>query len=213
MKILLIILLILGAIVFLVLGVDAQYGAGGFSLALRIGPLSVRLFPQKKDVARQRKPSKRKESKNKDKASEEQQEAGFLDRDLIMKMIPLGLETLGKFRRKLTVDLLAIHFVAAKGDPYDTMMQYGRVNAVLYTVLPLLNDCLNIREQDIRTDFSFDAEKPEIFSHLIVSVAIWEMLYIGLSFGFGFLKIYLSQKKQKKHEVESEPEVARSTSA
>lgn len=200
---LLIILVVLGAIVFLVVGVEAKYESGRISAAVKIGPVKVNILSAWEPGAGHR---RRKEKKQKKEAAGEEPEKDrkVLDAGFIKELIPLGLDTLGKFRRKLSIDLLAFRFKAGRGDPYDTIMQYGRVSALLGVVLPLFTNAFSVRESDICTDFDFNADKPEIFAHIIISFAIWEMLYIGFSFGIGFLKLYLKRRKKHKHEAGTE---------
>lgn len=194
MKALLITLVILGAIVFLVIGVDVKYSDEGLALSARIGPLKIKLLPRE-ERAKKPKPVKKKKEK-------EQAEKKPVDKELIKSIIPLGLDALGRLRRKLSIDMLALHFKAGNGDPYDTVLQYGRVTAALSVLLPALETAVTIRDRDIRTSFDFESEKPYIMVHIIATLAIWELIYIAFHFGIGFIKLSRRLKRESAPETD-----------
>ena len=201
MTVLLIVLLVIVAMLFLVVGVDAKYD-GKVSVALCVGTFRLNLASDPENV-KAKKSGKQKKPSKKKKPEDNQEKRQRFDKTLIFDMIPVGLKGLGRFRRKLCIDLLAFHFTAGSSDPYKTVMRYGRVCALAESIMPVLENNLNVRERDIRTDFNLNAEKSEILVHIITTIAIWEGLYVGVSIGIDFLKTYLSfKKRQKQKEAE-----------
>ena len=201
MTVLLIVLLVIGAMLFLVVGIDAKYD-GSLSVVLCAGPFRLNLASDPEHVKPKKTGKKRKPEKEK-KPEESPEKKQRFDRKLIFDMIPAGIKSLDRFKKRLCIDLLAFHFTAGSNDPYKTVMQYGRVCALAESIMPMLENNLNVRERDIRTDFNLNAEKPEILVHIITTLAIWEGLYVGVSTSIDFIKIYMRfRKRQKQKESE-----------
>ena len=192
MTVLIVFLALICTFFFLVVGVDVQYD-GGISLIVRLGPFAIIKYPAeayKKAKVKIPKTSQKKERDDK----------RSMDKAFILDLIPIGLKSLGRFKRKLCFDLLVFHFTAGSSDPYNTITQYSRLSALLSGLMPVLENTLNIREQDIRTDFDFNAEKPQIFAHVITTLAIWEGFYIGICLGFSALSAYIRLRKRQRQE-------------
>ena len=199
MTVLLIVLLVIGAMLFLVVGVDAKYD-GHVSVALCVGPFRLNLATDPENI-KPKKTGKKKKSAKEEQPGEKQDKTRRIDKTLIFDMIPVAIKGLGRFKRKLCIDLLAFHFTAGSSDPYKTVMQYGRVCAAMGSIVPMVERQLNVRERDIRADLDINAEKPEILVHIITTLAIWEGIYIGVSMGIDFLKIYIPYRKQQKQKA------------
>lgn len=202
---LLVILVILGVIVFLVVGVDVGYEKDGFWVILCVGPFRLKLLPKDKEKAA---PPKHPKPEKKPKEKKEKKEKKKPDFQLIKGLISLGLRALGDLRRKLTIDLFSLELTVGGEDPFKVIDTYGKLNMILGMVWPLADNVLQFRQKNIHTDFCFEQEKTEVSAQLILSLAIWEILYIGIRFGFGFLRLYLSLKRQRKREAKAKEKAA-----
>ena len=186
---LIIILLVLLALMLLPVGVDARYD-GAVGLKVKAGPFRVTVLGGKK-----REKPKKPEKPKPEKPKKEKKPPDF---GLILDLLKLGFRALGRFRRKLSVDFFAFRFTAAASDPYAAAMLYGRLCAAFETVLRLVGTAFRVTERDIALDVDFEAESPKIDTRLILTIQIWKILYIGLAFGAGFLRLRLRRRGEQR---------------
>jgi hypothetical protein len=191
---LIIIIVVFAAILLLPVGVDGRYDDGVLWLSAKAGPAKIRLLPKKE------KPAKPKRKKRRDKAAERKpskKAKKMLDKDTLLGLVRLGLRALGRFRRKLSVDSLTIHWTAAAKDPFSAAMQYGYLSAAMGALWPLIDGALKIRMCDIHTDVSFETDAPVIFVQFTATLQIWEILYIALAFGAEYLAMKRKLRRQR----------------
>ena len=181
-------------------GVSAGYEAQAFSVSARVGPLTIPVWPRP-PAEEPKKPKKEKPPKE-PKAPQEQTKEKELDFDTILALAKLALKAAGSFRRKLTVELFRLVFVAGSSDPYDTAMQSAYVQAALGSLRPLAQRALHIQERDVQVGADFTADKPRIEARLTLTIRIGQIVAIGVVFGVGYLKHMLQKKKAAKAQTQ-----------
>ena len=181
-------------------GVSAGYEAQAFSVSARVGPLTIPVWPRP-PAEEPKKPKKEKPPKE-PKAPQEQTKEKELDFDTILALAKLALKAAGSFRRKLTVELFRLVFVAGSSDPYDTAMQSAYVQAALGSLRPLAQRALHIQERDVQVGADFTADKPRIEARLTLTIRIGQIVAIGVVFGVGYLKLMLQKKKAAKAQTQ-----------
>lgn len=181
-------------------GVSTGYEAQAFSVSARVGPLTIPVWPRP-PAEEPKKPKKEKPPKE-PKAPQEQTKEKELDFDTILALAKLALKAAGSFRRKLTVELFRLVFVAGSSDPYDTAMQSAYVQAALGGLRPLVERALNIQERDVQVGADFTADKPRIEARLTLTIRIGQIVAIGVVFGVGYLKLMLQKKKAAKAQTQ-----------
>ena len=181
-------------------GVSAGYEAQAFSVSARVGPLTIPVWPRP-PAEEPKKPKKEKPPKE-PKAPQEQTKEKELDFDTILALAKLALKAAGSFRRKLTVELFRLVFVAGASDPYDTAMQSAYVQAALGSLRPLAERALHIQERDVQVGADFTADKPRIEARLTLTIRIGQIVAIGVAFGVGYLKLMLQKKKAAKAQTQ-----------
>ena len=181
-------------------GVSAGYEAQAFSVSARVGPLTIPVWPRP-PAEEPKKPKKEKPPKE-PKAPQEQTKEKELDFDTILALAKLALKAAGSFRRKLTVELFRLVFVAGSSDPYDTAMQSAYVQAALGSLRPLAQRALHIQERDVQVGADFTADKPRIEARLTLTIRIGQIVIIGVVFGVGYLKLMLQKKKAAKAQTQ-----------
>lgn len=181
-------------------GVSAGYEAQAFSVSARVGPLTIPVWPRP-PAEEPKKPKKEKPPKE-PKAPQEQTKEKKLDFDTILALVKLALKAAGSFRRKLTVELFRLVFVAGSSDPYDTAMQSAYVQAALGSLRPLAQRALHIQERDVQVGADFTADKPRIEARLTLTIRIGQIVAIGVVFGVGYLKLMLQKKKAAKAQTQ-----------
>ena len=180
-------------------GVSAGYEAQAFSVSARVGPLTIPVWPRP-PAEEPKKPIKEKPPKE-PKAPQEQTKEKELDFDTILALAKLALKAAGSFRRKLTVELFRLVFVAGSSDPYDTAMQSAYVQAALGSLRPLAERALHIQERDVQVGADF-TDKPRIEARLTLTIRIGQIVAIGVVFGVGYLKLMLQKKKAAKAQTQ-----------
>ncbi len=195
MKALIIVLLVLTVLLIVPLGIDGGYNGKSLILGIKIGLFNIRVLPKKEKplkLEKQRKPKKQKEpAKNKGK---EQKQKEPLDKEQIRKLVKAALRALGRFRKKLRINFLRVHVTFATSDPFATAMGFGASNAVMSTIVPLIDDAFIIEKRDIGTSFDFLSDKPVFDFWITTTIQIWEILYIAIAFGLDLLKMKIKQK-------------------
>ena len=181
-------------------GVSAGYEAQAFSVSARVGPLTIPVWPRP-PAEEPKKPKKEKPPKE-PKAPQEQTKEKELDFDTVLALAKLALKAAGSFRRKLTVELFRLVFVAGSSDPYDTAMQSAYVQAALGSLRPLAQRALHIQERDVQVGADFTADKPRIEARLTLTIRIGQIVSIGVVFGVGYLKLMLQKKKAAKAQTQ-----------
>lgn len=184
-----IILAIIILLLLLPVGVDAAFLEGVFSLAVKAGPLKIRILP-----AKPKKPKKPK--KKKDKKEDSAKPKQKLTLEDIKGIGRLALKALSRLRRFLSIDVLTVHLRVGGGDPYDTVKQYGAINAALGAALPYLHGAFKIKKQDIQTAIDFSEEKLSADARLAATYQIWEILCIAFC-ALGSLTVWLVRRKKR----------------
>ena len=204
MSLLALVIIVVLLVLFLILpvGVDAAYDGAVFALKAKAGLIKIRILPKKEkppEEEGEEKPKPKKEKKQK--REKEHKPKQKLTLDDILELAGIGLKALGRFRRSLSVDKLMLHMAAAAPDPYDAVLLYGRVNAGLSALSPLLHRALKIREEDIRTAVDMEPGTMLIEARVVVTLQIWEILYIAFSAGFAALR-WLGKRKKRIRKLE-----------
>jgi hypothetical protein len=187
-----IVITLLALLLLMPVGADVGYD-GEFCLRLKVGVVSLTLFPGKK---KKEKGGKKKGKSDKAKSGKEKKAKPKPDKDFIIALIKMALRALGKLRRHISVDLLELKLVCGGSDPYSTAMSYGYATAAVGALYPMLERGLNIRDRDIDIDIDFDAGKPSFSARLILTIQVWEIIYIAIAFLSDFIK-YKTKKRRE----------------
>ncbi|SMC39888.1 DUF2953 domain-containing protein [Papillibacter cinnamivorans] len=182
---------LLGLLLLLLLrvGVDLEYGET-LTLRLRAGPLRFTLAP-----GRKKPPAKKKEKKAVRK--EEKPEAGLKDTlEKTKEFLPLALDTAGRFRKKLRIDLLILEITVRGADPAEAGILYGGLSALLGASLPALENAFDLRKRRIVAHLDFTPGKPSVYTHAVFSLAVWQGLAVGFHFLMGYLKLRRARKSR-----------------
>lgn len=156
-------------------GVVLQYSEEGFLLELIVGPRSIRLYPR---AAKPKRPKKEKKPGKAPEESEPEKKGGAIDD--FKGIWAFVKKILLRLRRKLRMDELIIHTMAAGEDPATVAISYGVVSAALGMIMPVLEHNFNIKYRDIKSAFSFELKEPCIFFRAKLTMTVWQILYIGL---------------------------------
>ena len=198
-------------IALLRIGVRVEYGANGFTASARIGPVSMRVFPRKvetpekaekkkkqREAKKAKKAIKAKRAKKAKKEPEKEKPGAF---KIFLDMIPVAKKTLGRLRRRLLIKNLTIRFTAGGEDPSKTGLTFGAANAAFNTIMPALETVFRIRRRRLSAAADFSADRPEIYVKAIISLAVWEIVYIAFAIlpAVGIISGKTSRKDELSH--------------
>ena len=196
MRALIIVLLVLTVIMLIPLGVDGGYNGRSFILSLRVGLINIRIFPQKLKEPKVKKLKKAKEKG--EEVGEKIKPKKKLNKDEIFRLAKLGLRALGRFRRKLKINYIRLHYTFASDDPFSTAMGFGASSAAISVVVPLIDTAFVIEERDIGTSFDFLSDEPTIDCWINMTIQVWEVFYIAIAFGVDMLKLKIKSKRENR---------------
>lgn len=153
----------------------AVYDAEGIYLCAYFGPFKMRILPSAKSKKENRK-------EKKEKVRENVIKTGRLE--ALRDQLPSLKQALSRLKRKLLINELTIYYMAAGTDPAATALYFGAASAGYGMILPLLENNFNIKKRDLRATVNFEVGEPYIYVKAVVSLAVWEAVYVA----FGVLK-------------------------
>lgn len=201
------ILIVIAVVCMLKVGVRGVYSEDGPELFLRFGPAGIKLYPREekqKDEAKERRKKEKKKAKKAKKDAKKAESAEAPKKrggsfDMFRRLLPVVLDAVVQFHRRLSIELLEIDFTAASSDPAKAAMTYGYANAAVGMVVPVLERSFNVKQRRINVGVDFNAPQQVIYVRASLSLMVWEILYIACRFGIRTLKSgALSSAKAKK---------------
>ena len=207
-------LIILAVLVLLILiiffvpyGVDAEYADEIFRLKIKAGPLRIKILPKKpkseKQLAKARRKKEKKEAKKAAKKAakaKKQEEAKNKPKnetekvkakptlDFFLALAKMGIHAIRRFFRSFSIDYLALNYVVATGDPYDTAMQYGYACAAVEAIPKLAGDTIRVKKKNICIGSDFTAEKPVIGGRIVLSLRLFKLVHLAFAFAVEFIQ-------------------------
>lgn len=192
-------LLLLVVVLLTPVRVRWAYDRGALSLWVRFGPVKLQLFPRKEKPEQPPKAGEEKKKKRKKKEKKEKPPGPKINREQIFYSIetlpPILGRALRRTGRRLRVGPLKVHLLVAGGDPADTALLYGRLEAALGAGLPALHRLVHVRDQDIRLFLDFQEERMDCIADVGISLRPWDLVSVGLRAGGSLLKWYLRFRK------------------
>ncbi|MCD8342645.1 MAG: hypothetical protein LUC87_10975 [Clostridiales bacterium] len=232
--VILIVLAVLLLIGFIRFGGTVEYSSEGLTVLVKVLCFNIKVLPrpektpeqQAADAEKKKKAEeKKKKAEAKRKAKEEKRKAkaekkaqkkkkqpeedkkpkkgGSLQ--LILKMIPAALETLGDLKNVLRFDELYVHYtIAGQPDPAGAARQYGMICAGGGTVTALLENNLRIRRREVSAWVDFTTTEALVYVRLTITMSVGRLLRFVVAAGIKFLRIYLADRQEKKHKSKQE---------
>lgn len=201
---------ILTALAVLPLGIRVCYNDRGLRAAVRIGPVSIGVYPLSKKKAKQERPKKAAEKKPESEQQtlpkapqppkaegEPKQETGgsLLD---FLPLVKLAFRFLGDLRRKLRIKTLRLKLILGGDDPCDLAVNYGRAWAALGNLIPQLERWFVIQHRDMEVACDFTAAQTLVIAHVEVTITLGRLLTLAAVYGFRGLKEFIQIRKKRK---------------
>ena len=193
---------ILVILAWLPLGATVRYNDQGVALKVIAGPVRIPILPKKKAQEKEKpkkeeKPKKRQSVAKKTEAPKPQEEKGGPVTDFLPLLQP-ALDLLNAFRKKLRINHLYLKLIMASDDPCDLAVNYGKANAAMGNLLPLLERCFVIKKRDIEIECDFESAKTVIIARADLTITLGRLLGFLIWYGVKALKQFLSIQNKRK---------------
>ncbi len=172
---------------------------GVFGLKIIAGPVKLKLLPADKDKPKEPKKTKKEkaEEPEEEKEEPEKEKSGIhVTLELVTTVLKAVGELLGRFRRKITVDSLTIHYTAASPDPYNTAMTFAYASAGVNALMPVIHNIFTVKKSDVGAAVTFDAQEADVYVDARLTLAVWEVIYIVLAV-WPVIRVILAQLLKK----------------
>lgn len=193
MIVLLVILALLLAVLFLSLGVLAEYSEKGFIAWLKAGPVRVQVFPAKADKKKKEKPPKDQKSAE---GEDEQPPKKGGKLELVKAALPLIKPTLAGVKRRLVIRDLELFVTWAAASPADAAIGYGYANGALGMLWALLDANFKVKKSRLGCQVDFDTQSPTVYLKAQISTNLWQLLTLALPLLIRFYRNYRAQQAE-----------------
>lgn len=177
---LLIVLAVLWLISLIRLGGWVQYSGEGLAVRLLIGPFRLTLLPRKEKLQKKRKEKKPPKKKKKEKPEKTVRPRRKLPP--VPELLRLAADTAGRLKRKIRIDDVTLHLTWAAKDPVEAALGFGRANAAMGMIWPLIENNFRVKEQDVGVSVEFDRDAPELFCKMALTMTVGQLLALGVGF-------------------------------
>lgn len=196
------------------LGGVVQYDADGLMAQVIIGPRRVTLFPPrqlteeekakkaKAKAKREAKKARKEEAWRKKHPGEEppqEKKGGALPP--VTKLLPLVGDAAGGLKKRIRIDELTLRLTWASSDPVETALGYGRANAALNVIWPVIANNFNVKQHDLAVGVDFVSAEPVIFCRAALTLRLGQLFSFGLRLGLLFLRILAQSRSESNAEV------------
>lgn len=201
--ILLCVLIVLFLIGQIRVGCKAAYDQNGVQVWVRLAAFHIQILPLKKTNA-ERKPKKEKNPKAK-KAGKPKEPVPMKEKiggalGYLQALLPVILDAVKYFTKKLQIDVLHLRLIAGSSDPADAASVYGKANAVLGALWYPLTNAFDVKDGYAKVNLDFDSQQMTVCATAALSLKIGQILWFALYFGFRALTGFLRERKRQKNE-------------
>ena len=200
------ILLCLLIVLFLIgqirVGCKAAYDHAGIQVWVRLGKLYLRVFPLKKKAEekpkKEKKPGKPKKKKEKPPTTVKEKIGGALG--YVQSLLPVLLDAVKYFTRKLQIDKLHMTLIAGSPDPADAAMVYGNASAALGALWYPMVNAFDIKDGYAKVDLDFEAQQMTLCATAALSIKIGQIIWFAVYFGIRALVAFLRERKRQNND-------------
>ena len=200
------VLLVLATVVFLLsrvrLGGIAEYKGEVFYLRVLAGPFRIKIFPRPAEKSG-RKKEKPKKTEGKSKSdTEKRQSKPKMKLPPIGDLVHLALEVLGQLKRKIRLDDLTLHLTWASEDPAETAIGFGKAQATLGMIWPLIANNFDVKKHDLGVSVDFERTRPDICARGVLTMTVGQLVSFGMRFGIKILVLLNRSRKAPQNQQE-----------
>jgi hypothetical protein len=201
MKAWLIVVLVLFLLAWLPVGVELRYD-GAVLVALRLGPVKIRLLPAKKKKPKATKPKKQKKEskkpkKEKSKDAETKPTIGGTI-EAAKPLVRVAVDALRRFRHMLLFRDLTVHVTFGASNAADAAIGYGRAWAAIGCLTPMIDNVFHVRRRDYQAFVDYEKQELQVLLHAHLTIFLWQILSFAVVYGVRGIKAFVSFNRQRK---------------
>ena len=184
------------------LGGRAKYGPEGFFAYVLAGPVRIQLFPSKtkEEVNTQKKKTVKKKDEKTKEADEQTEKPGTIGR--VINLLPVVAEAAGALKRKIRIDYLVLTVIWGADDPASAALGYGKANALLGMIWPLLDNNFKVKKCDWQVDVDYGRTTPELTADAAITITIRQLISFAVHYGVKILKNWRRSGKRSANQQE-----------
>ena len=201
LKVLLVIAAVLWLISLIRLGGRVAYGQAGLFVDVLAGPFRIGILPVKPKTGKPKKKKKpKKEKPPKEKKPKPEGQPGTLSR--LMKLLPVVGQACGALKRKIRIDDLELTLIWGGGDPAAIALGYGRANAALGMLWPILDHNFKVKRHSFQISMDYGAAQPMAELRAAVTMTVGQIVTLGVHYGVKALVTWIKSGKSVKKRQE-----------
>ena len=178
-----ILLLLIILLLLLRVGVRIRFG-DELCITATAGPIRLQLVP---------KPEKEKKEKPK-------KEMPKITGRAILRGLPelwgIAKKGLRMTFRRIRISPMEISAVIGGEDPADTAILYGKLNAAMWTVMPVLTELVQMPDAHIHLEPDLQGGETRVRGKVGITARIWDLTVMGFACGIPLIKWFLRLRKQ-----------------
>jgi len=166
-------------------------------LWVRVGPVKIQLIPKKEKQAgrgriKEKKPSEKKKAKPKKKYGAED------IKTLIFDILPPAKRALAKAAGGLRIDYLRLCLAVGGETPAKAAERYGKANALVWTIVPIVENAARIKKRDIDISLDCGAQGTKAAGEIVLHIRMYTGFSVMAAAGIPILKVVFKFLKSGK---------------
>ena len=160
-------------------------------------------------------PKKKKEKPKKEKAAKKDQEKQKAEKEkrnitfdavwqLVNALIEPALDAMDRVRRGIHIRCLNLHLVVSDPNHATAAQRYGKLNAVLWPLIAVVENLVTVERRNVRMDLDFAARKSSAEGELFITMRVYHGMRILVVDGMKLLRPVLQFMKTTKSAKDTE---------
>lgn len=183
------VLLVLWLLLLIRVGVAVSYNSDALQVKLRIGRLSVPVYPGKEP---------KREAESQPKQEKAPKKTKSIKR--YFPFVPCALKAVRRVLKATRIDKLDISLCVGSSDPADAAELYGRLNAAVGSVWGPFHQLVDVKDAKVHLDVDMEADRSTALGQVNVSWRLSELFSVIFFFGWDVLRVALRDRTRHKQE-------------
>jgi hypothetical protein len=174
---------------------------GSATVDVRVSVFRIRVYPEKESAGTEKK-EKKQQGKGKDSKKAFPKPSLEDIKDAAKTLWPPLKKAVGRVRRGIRISPMDISLtLGGLDDPAKTSELYGYLHSGMWSVMPVLEEGLDIPDPHLHIGIDFNTEKTVVEGELGVTARIGTLLAAGLCVGIPALRWFLKYRKKMKKQT------------
>ena len=173
---------------------------------VKVGPVMIQVYPMPEK--KKKKPKKEKKGKKEQEQQKAEKEKRNITFDAVWQLanalIEPALDAMDRVRRGLHIRRLNLRLIISDPNPAAAAQRYGKLNAVLWPLIAVVENLVTVERRDVRLDLDFASHKSSIEGELLITMRVYHGVCILLADGLKLLRPVLQFMKMTKPAKDTE---------